>query len=90
MNPRPNRHPADELADVRSEIRRLQEREENLRAHLLEHPEDRVGDDYTVSISSQSRKRVDLKRLADEIGASLLARFTSFTTSLVVRLREND
>jgi hypothetical protein len=90
MNPRPNRHPADELADVRSEIRRLQEREEALRAHLLEHPEDRVGDDYTVSISSQSRKRVDLKRLADEIGASLLARFTIFTTSLVVRLREND
>jgi hypothetical protein len=90
MNMKPNRHPADELADVRSEIRRLQEREETLRAHLLEHPEDRVGDDYTVSISSQSCKRVDLKRLAAEIGASLLARFTSFTTSLVVRLREND
>jgi hypothetical protein len=77
MSPRPNRHPADELADVRFEIRRLQEREEALRAHLLEHPEDRVGDTYTVLVCSQSRKRVDLKRLADEIGASLLARFTT-------------
>jgi hypothetical protein len=57
MNPRPNRHPADELADVRSEIRRLQQREVELRAYLLEHPRDRIGDDYTVSISSQSRKR---------------------------------
>jgi hypothetical protein len=35
-------------------------------------------------------RRLDLKRLADEIGASLLARFTNFTTSLVVRLREKD
>jgi hypothetical protein len=59
MTMKPNRHPADELADVRAEIRRLQEREEALRAHLLEHPEDRIGDDYTVSISSQSRKHVD-------------------------------
>jgi hypothetical protein len=40
-----NRHPADQLADIRSEIRRLQSREE-LRAWLLEHPADRRGMDY--------------------------------------------
>jgi DNA-binding MurR/RpiR family transcriptional regulator len=63
-----NRHPVDELADIRSEIKRLTVREEELRRYLLEHPNDREGDDYVVSIASQSRKRVDLKRLADEIG----------------------
>ena len=39
-------------------------------------------------IGSQSRKRVDLKALADEIGASVLARFTSLRSMMVVRLRE--
>jgi hypothetical protein len=56
----------------------------------LEHPEDREGVDYTVSIASQSRKRVDLKALADEIGASQLQRFTSYTSFLAVRLRERS
>jgi hypothetical protein len=31
---------------------------------------------------------VDLKALADEIGASVLARFTSFRSMMVVRLRD--
>ena len=83
-----NRHPADRLGDIRAEIRKLEEEERGLRAWILEHPEDRQGTDYIVSIASQSRKRVDLKALADEIGASLLQRFTSYTSFLAVRLRE--
>jgi hypothetical protein len=31
---------------------------------------------------------VDLKALADEIGHSVLARFTSYTSCMMVRLRE--
>ena len=31
-----NRHPADELYDVRSEIRRLEDRERELRSYLFE------------------------------------------------------
>jgi hypothetical protein len=85
-----NRHPADELADIRSEIKRLTIREGELRAYLLEHPDDREGDDYAVSITTQSRQRVDLKRLADEVGASLLQRFMSYTSFLTVRLRERS
>jgi hypothetical protein len=38
-----NRHPADRLADVRSEIKRLEEEEAKLRAYLLEHPQDRMA-----------------------------------------------
>jgi hypothetical protein len=42
-----------------------------LRAYLLEHPSDRTGEEYVAAVGSQSRKRVDLKALADEIGASV-------------------
>src|SRR6516162_9290632 len=83
-----NRHPVDRLADVRSEIKQLEAEEEQLRAYLLEHPQDRTGQEYAAIVGSQSRRRVDLKALADEIGASVLARFTSFRSMMVVRLRE--
>jgi hypothetical protein len=32
-----NRHPADRLADVRQDIKRLEEEEQELRVYLLEH-----------------------------------------------------
>ena len=85
-----NRHPADCLADVRSELKRLEAEEVKLRAYLLEHPQDRTGEEHVAVIGSQSRKRVDLKALADEIGASILARFTTFGTAMVVRLQQRQ
>jgi hypothetical protein len=85
-----NRHPADELADTRSEIRRLEDREGELRAYLLEHPDDRKGTGYEASIGTQRRKRIDFRALADEIGGSLLGRFTSYVSVAVVKLRERE
>lgn len=85
-----NRHPADRLADVRSEIKLLEAEEVKLRAYLLEHPTDRTGEEHVAVVGSQSRKRVDLKGLADEVGASILARFTSFGTAMVVRLQQRE
>ena len=82
-----NRHPADRLADVRSEIKSLEAEEVTLRAYLLEHPEDRTGEEHFAIVGSQSRRRVDLKALADEVGASILARFTTFGTAMTVRLQ---
>ena len=38
-----NRQPADRLADVRSEIKRLEAEETELRSYLFEHPSDRTG-----------------------------------------------
>ena len=85
-----NRHPADRLADVRSEIKRLEAEEERLRSYLLEHPQDRTGEGHVATVGSQNRKRVDLKGLADEIGASVMARFTSFRAALIVRLQQRS
>jgi hypothetical protein len=85
-----NRHPVDRLADVRSEIKRLEAEETKLRAYLLEHPQDRTGEEHIAVIGSQSRKRVDMKALADEIGASILQRFTSFRSAMIVRLQQRQ
>jgi len=85
-----NRHPADRLADVRSEIKRLEAEEVRLRAYLLEHPQDRIGQEHVAVIGSQSRKRVDLKGLADEIGNSVMQRFTTFGTAMIVRLQQRQ
>jgi len=85
-----NRHPADRLADVRSEIKSLEAEEVTLRAYLLEHPEDRTGEEHVAIVGSQSRKRVDLKGLSDEVGASILQRFTSFRSAMIVRLQQRQ
>jgi len=85
-----NRHAADRLADVRSEIKQLEAEEERLRAYLLEHPQDRTGEEHIAVVGSQSRKRVDLKGLADEIGHSILQRFTTFGTAMTVRLQQRQ
>jgi len=66
-----NRHPVDRLHDVRVELKRLEAEEEKLRAYLLEHPSDRTGEEHIAVVGSQSRKRVDLKALADEISVSI-------------------
>jgi hypothetical protein len=73
-----------------SEIRRLTEREQELRAYLLEHPHDRFGQEHIAILGEQRRKRIDLRALADEVGASLLAQFTTLTSSIVVKLRERS
>jgi hypothetical protein len=83
-----NRHPADELANTRAEIRRLEGREQELRTYLLEHPHDRIGAEFIATIGEKRRRHVDLQALATEIGHSLLQRFTSFTSVVEVRLRQ--
>lgn len=55
-----NRHPADELAKLRSEIRRLKARENDLRKVLLHGTCGLQGDDHHVVMQKQ-RRRVFLK-----------------------------
>jgi hypothetical protein len=85
-----NRHPVDRLADVRHEIKRLEQEEQGLRIYLLEHPHDRTGMEHIATIGEQRRSRVDLKALADEVGHSLLQRFIHFTSCRTVRLRDRS
>jgi len=84
----PNRHAADRLSDVRSEIRRLQVEEEKLRAHLLAHADDRVGDEHIAEIGAQRRRWVDMRGLSEAVGDAVLRRYTITRRVDVVRLRE--
>ena len=61
-----------------------------MRIYLLEHPKDRIGVEYLATIGEQRRKRIDMKALANEIGPSLLQRFTTYAACAVVKLRERS
>jgi hypothetical protein len=58
-----NRHPADDLADVREELKRLGEREAVLREYLIAHPDDRHGARFVAELKDVTTARVDLKEL---------------------------
>jgi len=53
-----NRHPADQIADVRAEIKQLELREEELRQWLIAHPDDLVGETVEARLKISSRKRL--------------------------------
>jgi hypothetical protein len=44
-----DRPPVDRLDDVRSRIRELEQQNSDLRAYLLQHPDDLVGSDTSLS-----------------------------------------
>jgi len=48
-----NRHPVDQLAEVRAQIRVLQEEEEKLRAEVLNGDCGLTGDDYVAIIQTR-------------------------------------
>ena len=67
MVDRANRHPADQLSDVRSRIRELEQEESELRSYLLRHPDDLVGSEYVALVSPRSHKSVDMESLRREV-----------------------
>ena len=54
-----NRHPVDELADIRATIRQLQEREGNLRAAILAGACSLSGEQHLATVTAQSTRRFD-------------------------------
>ena len=66
-----NRHPVDKLADIRAEIKRLQEEEIWLR-HELEQPgADLEGDEYRLMWNSNHRADWTGRSLRNGTGAAL-------------------
>ncbi len=60
ISPRRNRHPADELGEVREALRHLRAREGELRQQLLAMPDETTGSQFEADIRTQ-RCRVFLK-----------------------------
>jgi len=58
-----NLGPADELGLLRDEMKRLEAREKELRAVLLNEPEARHGKRYVVTVLQSKRTRLDTETL---------------------------
>ena len=62
-----NIHPADELAEIRSDIRRLQERENFLRRGFLNDSLPRLGSDAVAEVKPLKRRTFLRDKLPDHI-----------------------
>jgi hypothetical protein len=80
-----NLHPADELHDVRAQIKVLEEREAELRAVLLSGECGLAGDAYTAWIAEQEQARLDGTAARKALG-DVLAPFTITRRIQQVRL----
>lgn len=74
-----NRHPVDELADVRTQIRELQICEDELRRQVLVGECGLVGDEYKACIREGTQGRLDTRALRAHYGPDALAPFTRNT-----------
>jgi hypothetical protein len=67
-----NRHPADELAGTRAQLRELKERESELRAELLERRgEDLLGETFAAVPCVQVRESLDIAAAKKRLGKAL-------------------
>jgi hypothetical protein len=65
-----NRHPVDQLADVRAEIKRLEQRERQLRSQVIRSG-DVTGDEFEGVIKRSTQQRVDVTAARRELGEVL-------------------
>lgn len=82
-----NRHPVDELADVRSEIKQLETREAELRQELMADGADRVGDQYEAFTQDLRRRRLDIPALIERLGPDTVNSFYRANAVRYLRLR---
>ncbi len=82
-----NRHVVDRLADIRSEIKNLREREQSLRAEVLDNPDELSGDQNETTILELAVERLDVEQLKREVGMAFLRPFLRQQVQTRVMLR---
>lgn len=87
---RRNRHPVDELADIRTELRRLKEREDEIRALLVTGEVDLLGDQFEATITEKTSERLDTRAARKALGDNALRPFLRRVTFTTVRLAERE
>jgi hypothetical protein len=71
-----NRHPADEMADIRERIKVLKTREAELRHTLLNAEQaDRIGEEWLAETKQSKRKQLDNDALKEHFGPEALQPF---------------
>jgi hypothetical protein len=81
-----NRHPVDELAEIRAERRRLGEREAALRSQLLMPNADLVGDDYFAHVHQFEREELSRAALEQRFGTAAVAACVRIVNYKIVAL----
>jgi hypothetical protein len=85
-----NRHAADRLADVRSQLRELEAEEDALRAELMSADADRCGAEWTATVSAYAQQRLDLEAATAALGEEMLRPFMRRRVFRQVRLRRRQ
>lgn len=85
-----NRHPVDELADIRDAIKRLKDREDEIRKLIIEGSCSSLGDQYSATIQTTSSERVDTKALREKLTSAELSKFLKVTMSTVVKVSKRE
>jgi hypothetical protein len=89
-DPTSNRKPADELADIRDQIRLLKAREEDLRQKFIAGKVSLSGDDYRVVVSGKTAEILDTAKIRKELGLQFLKPFMRTRETIWVMLRRVD
>ena len=81
-----NRHPVDALADIRREIKRLQEEETFLRAELEQPGASLEGDEFLAAVERKSSSRLDRKKFEERYGRKALDGLMSSSEFTTIKL----
>ncbi len=87
---RRNRHPVDELADVRTEIKTLQAKEAELRDLIIAEGCDLEGEEFEANVSRVESLKLDTKAVRKEFGDERLRAFLKPSEVLTVRVKAID
>jgi N-methylhydantoinase B/oxoprolinase/acetone carboxylase alpha subunit len=87
MTDQTNRHPVDQLADVRVQIAALKAREDELRKLILSGEADYRGDEWWADITTQSAKRIDTAAVREAFSEERLAPFMRESVTKTIRLK---
>jgi hypothetical protein len=92
MHSQSNRHPVDELADARKQLRQIEQRIEELRELIISGACGLVGDDHVATFKVRISQRIDIKELQRAFGAEAVAPFVREhrATYVIMQGFEND
>jgi hypothetical protein len=83
-----NRHPVDDLAELRARINALQERADELRHAIIEGRCSLVGDQNEARVRRHVTQRVNQAAIVRELGAERLRPFMTSTEVVSVLVSE--
>lgn len=85
---RTNRHPVNELADIRAEMRRLKAREDEIRETILGGSCGLSGDQHDADVHVTTTERVDTTALRKEMGLERLRPFLRKSEVRTIRISQ--